>query len=129
MYNIMYELSGACTSIVAQDAQGRLYHGRNLDFGPASLAAKLRPLLRNIRFVRGGQVLFNSTTFLGYVGCLTCARAGAFSVTVDTRMWTKLPTALVEWITGIDRSGHFLTFATRDAFELGRCEQRWVQEV
>ena len=119
MYNIMYELSGACTSIVAQDAQGRLYHGRNLDFGPAKLAAKLRPLLRNLRFVRGGQVVFNSTTFLGYVGCLTCAKAGAFSVTVDTRMWTKLPDALVAWILGIDRSGHFLTFATRDAFELG----------
>ena len=31
--NIMYEVSGACTSIVAQDASGHILHGRNLDFG------------------------------------------------------------------------------------------------
>ena len=33
LYNMAYELEGACTSIVAQDAQGKVYHARNLDFG------------------------------------------------------------------------------------------------
>lgn len=32
-YNIFYEIFTVCTSIVAQDAQGHVYHGRNLDFG------------------------------------------------------------------------------------------------
>ncbi|KAF2356107.1 Acid ceramidase N-terminal [Trinorchestia longiramus] len=32
-YNIFYEIFSFCTSIVLQDVQGELYHGRNLDFG------------------------------------------------------------------------------------------------
>jgi len=117
VYNIMYEFSGACTSIVAQDATGHIIHGRNLDFGPAPLAAKLRPLLRNVQFVKGGRVVFRSTSYLGYVGCLTCVKKGSFSATVNTRFWNKLPTELAEWILGVNRSGQFLTFMIRDAFE------------
>ena len=33
IYNIFYEVSSLCTSIVAQDTQGNVYHARNLDFG------------------------------------------------------------------------------------------------
>lgn len=32
-YNIFYEIFTICTSIVAQDSQGKMYHARNLDFG------------------------------------------------------------------------------------------------
>lgn len=33
IYNMAYEVFGLCTSIVAQDTNGHVYHGRNLDFG------------------------------------------------------------------------------------------------
>ena len=33
LYNIMYEVEGACTSIVAESAAGDIFHARNLDFG------------------------------------------------------------------------------------------------
>jgi acid ceramidase len=33
VFNLGYELMGVCTSIVAQDETGHMYHGRNLDFG------------------------------------------------------------------------------------------------
>ena len=33
LYNVFYEVFTFCTSIVAQDEAGHLYHGRNLDFG------------------------------------------------------------------------------------------------
>ncbi len=33
LYNIFYEVSSLCTSIVAQDDNGNVYHARNLDFG------------------------------------------------------------------------------------------------
>lgn len=89
VYNIMYELSGACTSVVAQDASGHVMHGRNLDFGPPELTAKLLPLLVNVHFVKNGVTLFNSTSYAGYVGCLTCIKPG-FSLSVDTRLWTAL---------------------------------------
>ncbi len=33
LYNIFYEVSSYCTSIVGQDQNGNIFHGRNLDFG------------------------------------------------------------------------------------------------
>ena len=33
LVNIFYEVNAFCTSIVAEDPSGKLYHARNLDFG------------------------------------------------------------------------------------------------
>lgn len=33
LFNIFYEVFTLCTSIVAQDTKGNVYHARNLDFG------------------------------------------------------------------------------------------------
>jgi len=33
LYNIFYEVSSYCTSVVGQDQNGNIFHGRNLDFG------------------------------------------------------------------------------------------------
>jgi len=33
LYNIFYEVFTVCTSIVLEGEDGKLYHGRNLDFG------------------------------------------------------------------------------------------------
>ena len=33
LYNVFYEIFTVCTSIIAQGSDGRMYHGRNLDFG------------------------------------------------------------------------------------------------
>ena len=71
VFNLGYEIMGACTSTVAQDANGHTIHGRNLDFG-LCLGSNFSSgpnnnfqwtntdLLRQITvvtdFVRGGQV-------------------------------------------------------------------------
>ena len=33
LYQFSYEILGLCTSVVAQDAAGEIWHARNLDFG------------------------------------------------------------------------------------------------
>lgn len=33
LYNIFYEVFSVCTSMIAQGADGKIYHARNLDFG------------------------------------------------------------------------------------------------
>lgn len=126
-YNMMYEIEGgiACTSIVAQDAKGNLVHGRNLDFGLLfgedfrhlqwTLTEDLRPLLRNVRVMKGGQVIYNSTVFLGYNGMMTGAKLGGFSITINSRMtggqgWPGLR----DFLSGKDRSGSFLSLALRE---------------
>jgi|EP01043_Picozoa_sp_COSAG02_P111673 acid ceramidase len=72
MFRSRYELTGLCTSFVAQAADGHILHGRNLDFGlfmgsdPTTHSWKLTQLLRdvlvNVEFVRGGRPLYNATT-------------------------------------------------------------------
>ena len=32
-YNLFYEITAFCTSVVAQHANGTIFHGRNLDYG------------------------------------------------------------------------------------------------
>jgi len=125
VYNIAYEIEGACTSLVAQDDQGRLIHGRNLDFGlfmgwdkvdrQWTLTEKLRPLLRHVRFTQGGATIYNATVFAGYIGLLTGMKQNAFSITVNTRFDGNLWKGLRDWISGADRTGSFMSFVTRDA--------------
>lgn len=91
--NFFYELSRACTSIVAQAADGQLFHGRNLDFGQWfrwnqtsrffrddrprrscrswGLTDALKAITVNIRFIKEGKLLFRGTTFAGHLGVLT----------------------------------------------------------
>jgi len=82
LLNLIYEVEAGCTSIIAQDPQGKIYHGRNLDF---KLASTLRKLAIDVDFQRGGKTLYRGTTFAGYVGLLTGMRPGAFSISADQR--------------------------------------------
>jgi len=71
--NNAYELMGLCTSIVAQNTDGTMYHGRNLDFGlyPGvnwtdfqwELTEALRPCLFNARMNKGGALLYSAVFF------------------------------------------------------------------
>lgn len=125
IFNMMYEIEGGCTSIVAQDPSGRLVHGRNVDFGlffgedwqhlQWSLTEALRPTIRNVRFIQGGKEVFNSTVFAGYVGLLTGAKYQGFSLSVNSRIrlgdrWQHLR----DFLLGRDRSGHFLSLLLRE---------------
>ncbi|CAL1173930.1 unnamed protein product [Cladocopium goreaui] len=73
----------------------------------------LRPLLRNVRFVRQNRTVFKSTVFLGYVGTLTAVKQGGFSVTVNTRYDNSDWAALRAFLEG-KGSGNFLSLLLRD---------------
>lgn len=89
LINIIYDFSAfnstyskACTSIVAEDAEGNIYHGRNLDYyGPDVM----KYLTVQVDFHKNGTSLFKGTTFVGYVGIITGVKAGAFSISGDER--------------------------------------------
>ncbi|CAF1466678.1 unnamed protein product [Adineta ricciae] len=125
LYNIFYEVSSLCTSIVGQDEKGNIFHGRNLDFGGLmgwdkinhtwALTEKLRPVMVQINYTKNGQVLFKTTTFLGYIGSLTGVKPGVFSVTINERNIVKGGyIGLIEWMYNINRNQSFITFAIRD---------------
>eukprot|EP00042_Codosiga_hollandica_P045082 m.453245 g.453245 ORF g.453245 m.453245 type:complete len:399 (+) comp56932_c0_seq2:71-1267(+) len=123
LYNIFYEVSSLCTSIIAQDSNGNVYHARNLDFGlflgwdkaneTWALTELLRPLLFNVHFQSNGQTLFSATQYGGYVGVLTGFKTGGFSITVDTRFSQYYDIPLFEWLAG-ENDGYFVGFLNRD---------------
>lgn len=79
--NFAYEISAFCTSIVAQDTSGHVYHGRNLDY-PHEV---LRNLTINVIFLKNGEVSYRSTSFAGYVGVWTGQSPNKFTVSGDQR--------------------------------------------
>ncbi|XP_077987046.1 N-acylethanolamine-hydrolyzing acid amidase-like [Glandiceps talaboti] len=117
--NLEYEFMTFCTSIVAQDSNGQIWHGRNMDYGFVDV-------LRNITFVsdvtKGGKVIYTGTTFVGFSGILTGMRPHGFSITVDARgssgsssdWWKNVLEAFNALFLG---GASFSSFLPREVFE------------
>ncbi|XP_078400235.1 N-acylethanolamine-hydrolyzing acid amidase-like isoform X2 [Cetorhinus maximus] len=90
LINLVYEISGFCTSIVAQDSRGNIYHGRNLDF---EFSNTLRSLTVDLQFVKNGQIIYKGTTFIGFVGLWTGQSPNKFTISGNARArgeWWKI---------------------------------------
>jgi len=128
MFNVFYELFTFCTSIVAEDGNGKLYHVRNLDFGifmgwdvkthKWQTSELLRPLTVNLDFQRGGKTVFQSVNFAGYIGVLTGIRPHRFTFSINERFDVHDAglKGIINWLEG-DHSGHWLGFLTRQVME------------
>ncbi|XP_036192695.1 N-acylethanolamine-hydrolyzing acid amidase isoform X1 [Myotis myotis] len=82
LINLAYESTAFCTSIVAQDSKGHIYHGRNLDYPFGDF---LRKMTMDVQFLKNGQVAFTGTTFIGYVGLWTGQSPYKFTISGDER--------------------------------------------
>uniref|UniRef100_A0A3B3WJB5 N-acylethanolamine-hydrolyzing acid amidase n=1 Tax=Poecilia mexicana TaxID=48701 RepID=A0A3B3WJB5_9TELE len=80
--NFAYEFTAYCTSIVAQDKNGNIYHGRNFDF-PHSV---LRNLTMNVVFFKNGEPAYFGTSLAGYVGLWTGMSPYKFTVSGNQRV-------------------------------------------
>lgn len=127
LYNIFYELFTVCTSIVAEDPSGKLFHVRNLDFGlflgwdvktkTWEITDALRPTVVNLDFQKGGKTVFKSVNFAGYIGILTAVKPGMFTLTMNERFnMDGGYIGVLEWILGI-RTGKWMGFLTRETME------------
>ena len=126
-YNLAYAIYGLCTSIVAQNEDGHLYHVRNLDFGDSynvtsDGGSQLTKLLRNIAINvnmtnNKGETIYSQVSYAGFVGVLTAVRKSALTISVDTRFDANLDKYLIKWIEDPNDMSQALTFVTRDAIE------------
>jgi len=121
--NIGYEISDACTSIVAQDKDGKVLHGRNLDFWDGW---GFTDILRNLTFEaslqRGGKEVFRATTLVGYSGVLSGFKNNAFSLTINTRWYPNGTKGLVNMFDEIivamkEKNASLVTFLSREVME------------
>jgi N-acylethanolamine-hydrolysing acid amidase len=109
---IVYDVTAACTSIVAQDASGRILHGRNLDYSDP-------PLLRNatisVEFVRGGATVASGVTYAGLIGIFSGGVPGGFTTTIDQRASGSLLENL--GMIAAAKDATFLSVALRESLE------------
>nr|XP_009685557.1 PREDICTED: N-acylethanolamine-hydrolyzing acid amidase isoform X1 [Struthio camelus australis] len=82
LLNFAYESTAFCTSIVAQDDKGNIYHGRNLDYDFVDILSKITI---DVQFIKSGQIAYQGTTFLGYVGLWTGQSPYKFTISGDER--------------------------------------------
>lgn len=127
LYNIFYEVFTVCTSVVAENNAGQLFHARNLDFGLFMgwdvkmqswiITEYLRPAIVNIHFMKKGKVLYSATNFAGYVGILTAMKQGVFTLTMNERFNADGGyIGIIEWILG-KRNAKWMGFLTREVME------------
>jgi len=119
-FQIGYEVSDDCTSILSLDKTGKIFHARNMDFGAGmGFTSTLKNSTIQVDFQRGGKTIFTATTFGGYLGVLTGMKPKAFSATVDTRFypegWTE---QFYEILAAIEeKNASLVSFLLRDTFE------------
>ncbi|XP_018410318.1 PREDICTED: acid ceramidase [Nanorana parkeri] len=127
LFNIFYEVFSVCTSVVAQDTSGKLFHARNLDFGlflgwdvknnSWIVSELLKPLVVNVNFQRNNKTAFMSTSFAGYIGMLTGMKPGVLTLTMNERFSLDGGyIGILEWILG-KRHGVWMGFLTRSVLE------------
>jgi len=92
--NFMYEFSSikACSGIIVRNVEGKIIHGRNLDFFMWDILTKL---LVNIEYYQGKKLVYSVDTVVGSVFALTGIRHGAFAINVDTRKGKDIVTDLI----------------------------------
>ncbi|XP_013386217.1 acid ceramidase [Lingula anatina] len=124
LYNIFYEIFTVCTSIVAEDPAGKLYHARNLDFGLFMgwdfknhtwvITEALRPMIMNIEFQMKGQVVYKAVTYAGFIGAITGMIPGVLTMSMNERFNLDGGyLGIIEWLLG-DHNGKWMSFLTRD---------------
>ncbi|CAH1799209.1 unnamed protein product [Owenia fusiformis] len=112
--NIVYDITAFCTSTVAQDSSGHIWHARNLDYG---FAESLKNITIMVDFTRGGKVVYSSTTYAGYVGILTGQKPHAFTVSLDERRQGNIYVIENILMLLLDYKHGLMSFYIRDVFE------------
>ncbi|GMS90722.1 hypothetical protein PENTCL1PPCAC_12897, partial [Pristionchus entomophagus] len=125
MYNLIYEIIAGCTSVVAADENGSLFHARNLDFGlwigwnpighEWELSRALSNNIVNIRWLRGGKVLYKSNNFAGFVGVYNGVKQGKFALTANARGGSDHP--VMHWFAGETPNAKWMTWLARETME------------
>ena len=109
LLNLLYDLTAGCTSIVAEDTNGLIYHVRNMDYHMTTL---LRNVTIVVHYQSKGKTLYSSTTFAGYVGILTGQKPNMYTISLDERdageQWENLIEAL------LNHKAYFNSFLIRD---------------
>jgi hypothetical protein len=95
LMQLMYELSTCCTSSIINTDNGPIMI-RTMDWDLESL----NPLTINLNVVKNGVIIYQATTWVGYVGILTAVKNDWYGLSINYRrsyentMWDNLKACL-----------------------------------
>lgn len=133
LYNIFYEIFTVCTSVIAQDDSGHIYHARNLDFGlflgwndtthEWRISEHLRKMVVNVNWIKDGKIVFVSNNFAGYIGIYNGMKKGAFTVTANERFDALGGyIGIIRWLIGLEPNGRWMSWLTRETLIETNCK-------
>ncbi|KAI6656842.1 N-acylethanolamine-hydrolyzing acid amidase-like [Oopsacas minuta] len=117
LVNIIYDMTAACTSIVAQTTDDKIIHARNLDY---SLPMELRNLTIIVDVQRNNLTVFNGVTFAGMIGLATGQKPNRFTISLNQRNKGFRLENLYEML--LNREAHFVTLYIRGELESDESE-------
>lgn len=129
LINSLYELQAWCTSIVAQQADGKIVHSRNLDF---DFADYMRNITFRAVFTKNGQYVYDAVMFGGTIGVYTGMKAGAFSLSENQRWPQSNVFGLVQNLFMLSTGFQEISWVTRVALENCKdyqCAYRYLKSV
>jgi hypothetical protein len=80
--NLLYEWEAVCTSIVAEDGEGNMWHARNMDWNFDDNS--LYNISGLVEYQKGGVTVYQGVQWIAYVGVLSGSNE-QFTFTVDQR--------------------------------------------
>ena len=110
--NILYDITAACTSIVAQTMDNKIIHSRNLDY---SLPDELRNITIIVNAIRNNKTVYTGVTYAGMVGIATGQKPNSFTISLNQRDKGFRIENLYEIL--LNREAHFVTFEIRRMLE------------
>lgn len=81
LMQLVYESCSCCTSLIFKDSDDHLHHFRTMDWEMPDL----KRMTLQLEVFRNGQLLYYSTTWVGYLGCLTVMRPNNYTIAVNYR--------------------------------------------
>jgi len=111
-----------CTSIVAEDEQHNIFHGRNMDW---NLPLNLRNLTVQLEFQRSGKTVYVGATYVGFVGLFTAMLPGRYSVSINERDIGGSP--VVDALTAILNGATSVTHILRQTMDRAHTYEDAVQ--
>ena len=99
-------------SIVTQQANGQIIHGRNFDYDFPSFLSKLT---YKAQYVRNGAVIYTSIQPAGYVGVITGHRFNSFTFSLNERDQGEWYMNILTLL--LDSSSMPVSFLTRELME------------
>jgi len=132
LMNLGYEISDACTSIVAQTKDNKILHARNMDFWEGmGFTESLREMAIQVDYQKGGKTLFHATTFAIYVGVLSGMKPKSFSLSINTRFYPDgLHELFYEIIVAlVEKNASLVSFLTREVLTNENIFERAVDKL